>query len=73
MERESLLHSRRELLKTSAVGFGHLALSEMLSQDANAPLEIGQTRANRMWRENGWDCVVADHTGDLLHQISGCK
>ena len=33
---ESTLQTRRQLLKTSAVGFGHLALSALLSQTAQA-------------------------------------
>ena len=43
---ESTLRSRRELLKNSKLGFGHLALTSMLSQEASADQPVSSGPKN---------------------------
>ncbi len=47
MSLESTLQSRRRLLKTSAIGFGHLALTAMLQQEAAADVSADNPLAAR--------------------------
>ncbi len=47
MSLESTLQSRRKLLKTSAIGFGHLALTAMLQQEAAADVSADNPLAAR--------------------------